>query len=78
MEAVHHAKEAKRFDGVKGAAGIYDRKALVTQKQNLVDTLCKAKYEGVLPSCPNVSYAEPHYVQWVIDEYAKYPDMHKT
>lgn len=58
MEAVHHAKEAKRFDGVKGTAEVFNWKALVTQKQNLVDALRKAKYEDVLPSYPNVSYVD--------------------
>jgi len=56
LESVHNAKEAKRFDGVKATAEIGDWKALVTQKQNLVVSLRKAKYEDVLPSYDNVSY----------------------
>lgn len=56
MEAVHHAKDAERFDGIKGTAEISNWKALVAQKQSLVDALRKAKYKEVLPSYSNVSY----------------------
>lgn len=56
MEAVHHAKNAERFDGIKGTAEISNWKALIAQKQSLVDELRKAKYEDVLPSYSNVSY----------------------
>lgn len=58
MEAVHHAKDAGRFDGVKGTAEIFNWKATIAQKQSLVDELRKAKYEDVLPSYPNVSYVD--------------------
>ncbi|HBR67779.1 MAG TPA: mercury(II) reductase, partial [Rhodospirillaceae bacterium] len=58
MEAVHHANAAKRFDGVKGTAEVFNWKALVAQKQSLVDELRKAKYEDVLPSYPNISYVD--------------------
>ncbi|SFQ06612.1 mercuric reductase [Nitrosomonas cryotolerans] len=56
MEAVHHAKDAARFDGIKGTSEIFNWKALVAQKQSLVDELRKAKYEDVLPSYPNITY----------------------
>lgn len=56
MEAVHHAKDAQRFSGIKGTADVFNWKALVSQKQSLVDELRKAKYEDVLPSYANVSY----------------------
>ncbi|MAU39997.1 MAG: mercury(II) reductase [Kordiimonas sp.] len=56
MEAVHGAREARRFNGVKGTSEIFNWKALVTQKQELVDALRKAKYEDILPSYPNISY----------------------
>ncbi len=56
MEAVHQAKAAERFDGVKGTAEVSNWAALVAQKQSLVDELRKAKYEDVLPSYANVSY----------------------
>jgi len=58
MEAVHHAKNAERFDGVKGTSEIFNWKALVAQKQSLVDELRKAKYEDVLLSYPNVTYVD--------------------
>lgn len=58
VEAVHHAKEAGRFDGVKGTAEVFNWKATVEQKQNLVEKLRKAKYEDILPSYPNVSYVD--------------------
>jgi mercuric reductase len=56
MEAVHHAKESERFDGIKATTEISNWKALVAQKQSLVDELRKAKYEKVLASYSNVSY----------------------
>ena len=56
MEAVHHAKNAERFDGVRGTSKIINWKELVAQKQNLVDELREAKYEDVLPSYPNITY----------------------
>lgn len=58
MEAVHHAKDAGRFDGIKGTAEIFNWKAVVAQKQNLVDELRKAKYEDILPSYPNIAYVD--------------------
>ena len=57
-EAVHQAKNAKRFDGVAGASEIVNWKALVTQKQSLVDELRTSKYVDVLPSYPNVTYVD--------------------
>src|SRR5260370_29188835 len=58
MEAVHDGKNADRFDGVKGVSGIFNWKALVQQKQALVDGLRKAKYEDLLPEYPNISYVK--------------------
>ena len=58
MEAVHHARNAERFDGVKGKSEIFNWKALIAQKQSLVDELRKAKYEDVLLSYPNVTYVD--------------------
>lgn len=58
MEAVHHAKEAGRFDGVKGTAEIFNWKATIAQKKSLVDELRKAKYKDILPSYTNVSYVD--------------------
>jgi mercuric reductase len=58
MEAVHEGKTAGRFDGVKGGASLFNWKALVQQKQALVDGLRKAKYEDVLPEYPNIAYVK--------------------
>ncbi len=55
MEAVHDGKTTDRFDGVKGVSSIFNWKALVQQKQALVDSLRKAKYEDLLLEYPNIS-----------------------
>ncbi len=55
-EVVHKGNSADRFDGVRGAAEISSWKALVQQKQQLVNSLRKAKYEDLLPEYPNISY----------------------
>ncbi len=57
-EAIHHAKDANRFAGVTGAAQVNDWKALVTQKQQLVDDLRRAKYLELLPEYDSVTYIE--------------------
>ena len=55
-EAVHKGNNTDRFDGLKGGSEIFDWKALVQQKQQLVESLRKAKYEDLLPEYPNISY----------------------
>jgi len=55
-EAVRKTNNADRFDGLKGVAEIFNWKALVRHKQQLVDSLRKAKYEDLLPEYPNISY----------------------
>lgn len=57
-EGLHNANSADRFAGITGSAGLVDWRALVTQKQALVDELRKAKYEDLLPEYPSVSYIE--------------------
>ncbi len=57
-EAIHHAKDANRFAGVAGAAQVNDWKALVAQKQQLVDDLRRAKYLDLLPEYDSVTYFE--------------------
>ncbi|MBG78096.1 MAG: mercury(II) reductase [Alphaproteobacteria bacterium] len=57
-ETLHQASRAARFDGVEANAKITDWKALVAQKQALVDELRGAKYIDVLPAYENVSYVE--------------------
>ena len=56
MNVVHSGNTASRFDGLKAASEVFDWKALVQQKQHLVDDLRKAKYEDVLPEYSNISY----------------------
>lgn len=56
MEAVHNGKTAGRFDGIKAVSEIFNWKALVHQKQSLVDGLRKTKYEDILPKYPTISY----------------------
>lgn len=58
MQAVHDGKIANRFDGVNSAAGVFNWKALVQQKQTLVQDLRKAKYEDLLPQYSNVTYVK--------------------
>ena len=55
-EAVHKGNDADRFDGLKGVSEIFNWKALVQQKQQLVDSLRQSKYEDLLPEYPNISY----------------------
>ncbi len=57
-EAIHHARQANRFDGVQGAAELYDWKALVAQKQALVDELRQDKYVQMLDVYDKISYIE--------------------
>jgi len=55
-EVVHKGNSAKRFDGLKGVVEIFNWKALVQQKQQLVESLRDAKYEDLLPEYPNIAY----------------------
>ena len=43
---------------LKAPPEIVNWQALVQQKQQLVDSLRKAKYEDLLPEYPNISYVE--------------------
>ncbi len=56
--AIYHAKDANRFAGITGSARLDNWKALVAQKQRLVDDLRQAKYHDVLPEYANVTYFE--------------------
>tara|TARA_R110002072_G_scaffold88775_3_gene199250 strand:+ start:5327 stop:6763 length:1437 start_codon:yes stop_codon:yes gene_type:complete len=55
-EIIHQAREASRFDGVESSAKITNWKALVAQKQALVNKLRAAKYIDILPAYTNISY----------------------
>ena len=57
-EALHHARHASRFEGVKGDAALYDWQALVAQKQALVNELREAKYVDLLAAYEQVAYIE--------------------
>ncbi len=57
-EGLHKANSADRFAGITGSAELVDWRALVVQKQALVDDLRKAKYEDLLPEYPAISYVE--------------------
>ncbi len=56
METVHQARAAGRFDGIGGAVQVDDWRALVAQKDSLVDDLRQAKYIDLLPSYDNIDY----------------------
>lgn len=58
VETLHVAKGADRFEGVEATGQVTDWKAMVAQKQALVDELRTAKYTDVLPNYDSVSYVE--------------------
>ena len=57
-ESLHQARAAERFDGIVGAARIADWRALMAQKQALVDDLRQAKYLDLLPAYDAISYLD--------------------
>jgi mercuric reductase len=57
-ETLHIASAANRFNGIEASARVTDWKALVQQKQELVDTLRQAKYSDILPAYNSVTYVE--------------------
>ena len=57
-EALHVAHAAKRFKGIEASARVTDWKAVVRQKQELVDNLRKVKYIDLLPAYNSVAYLE--------------------
>jgi mercury(II) reductase len=58
VEPLHQAKAAVRFDGIKTEARLTDWRAMVAQKQALVDSLRQAKYIDLLPAYNQVAYRE--------------------
>lgn len=58
VEGLYQAGHVARFEGVSASAQLLDWKAVVKQKQDLVDELRRAKYIDVLPSHPDVKYIE--------------------
>ena len=57
-EALHAARAAGRFPGLHGEASVTDWSALVGAKDDLVETLRRAKYADLLADYPNVDYRE--------------------
>lgn len=57
-EALHSAHAASRFKGIQASAKVTDWKALVQQKQELVEVLRKAKYSDLLPAYNSIAYLE--------------------
>lgn len=57
-EALHSEQTAKRFDGLEVSAKLTDWKAVVEQKQALVENLRQAKYADLLPDYNSVTYLE--------------------
>ena len=57
-EALHSAHAANRFKGIQASAKVTDWKAIVQQKQELVDGLRKAKYSDLLPAYNSIAYLE--------------------
>jgi mercury(II) reductase len=58
VEPLHQAKAAARFEGIAAEARLTDWRALVAQKQALVDSLRQAKYIDLLPAYNQVAYRE--------------------
>lgn len=57
-EALHHARAASRFGGIRGQAEVTDWRATVARKDELVGTLRQAKYIDLLPHYNTVAYIE--------------------
>ena len=58
VEPLHKGRAARRFDGVTAEARLTDWKALVGQKQALVEELRQAKYMDLLPAYDGIDYLE--------------------
>jgi mercury(II) reductase len=58
VEPLHQAKVARRFDGIEAEARLTDWRAMVAQKQALVEDLRQAKYIDLLPAYNRIAYRE--------------------
>lgn len=56
MDAIHQGNTMTRFDGIEGSGKIFDWPALVRQKNALVNSLRRTRYEDLLAVYPNISY----------------------
>ncbi len=57
-EALHNARAAARFAGIRADAELTDWRATVRQKDELVGELRRAKYAGLLPDYSGIAYHE--------------------
>lgn len=57
-ETMHQAKAASRFAGLAGKVELLDWRAVIKQKNELVESLRNSKYLGLLPQYPNIDYLE--------------------
>lgn len=56
--ALHEARRATRFAGIEATARVADWRALVAQKNELVQHLRRTKYADLLPAWPQITYVE--------------------
>lgn len=57
-EALHGARAAGRFPGISGEAGVSDWRKLIAAKDDLVSTLRRKKYAGLLSAYDGIAYIE--------------------
>jgi len=57
-ECLNSVSNAKRFDGISVSSQLTDWKAVIEQKQRLVDDLRQAKYSDLLPAYNTVAYMD--------------------
>ncbi len=57
-EAVHQARAASRFAGIRAGAEVTDWRAAIQQKDELVASLRRAKYIDLLPAYNTVAYLD--------------------
>lgn len=57
-EAIHATRAAPRFAGLSTTAHVGDWAALVAQKDELVDTMRRVKYEDLLADYPTITFIE--------------------
>ena len=58
VEGLHHAHAASRFAGIAGSASVMDWRAVVRQKDDLVNSLRQAKYADLLSAYNGLAYLE--------------------
>jgi mercuric reductase len=57
-EALHQARGAARFNGLRATASVVDWGAVIAQKDELVQDLRRAKYQDLLSAYPLISYRD--------------------